>query len=88
MAVTQRLRFGDVLPNFTAGFVLLVTVRLAIVDVAWHWLALLLALALPVELEGWWTVQSIAYGVVVFSLFLQAPLAGPLLAILHRRGQL
>ena len=49
---------------------------------------LALALSLPVELEGWWTVQSIAYGVVVFSLFLQAPLAGPLLAILHRRGQL
>jgi CPA1 family monovalent cation:H+ antiporter len=49
---------------------------------------LALALSLPVELEGWWTVQSIAYGVVVFSLFLQAPLAGPLLAILHRRGHL
>ena len=40
------LRFGDVLPNFAAGFVLLVAVRLAIADVAWHWLALLLTLAL------------------------------------------
>ena len=49
---------------------------------------LALALSLPVELEGWWTVQSIAYGVVVFSLFVQAPLAGPVLAILHRRGHL
>jgi len=34
-----------------------------------------LALSLPIELEGWWTVQSIAYGVVLFSLFVQAPLA-------------
>jgi len=40
---------------------------------------LALALALPVELEGWWTVQSIAYGVVLFSLFVQAPLIEPLL---------
>ena len=40
---------------------------------------LALALSLPVELEGWWTVQSIAYGVVLFSLFVQAPLIEPLL---------
>ncbi|HHH45112.1 MAG TPA: sodium:proton antiporter [Gammaproteobacteria bacterium] len=40
---------------------------------------LALAIALPVELEGWWTVQSIAYGVVLFSLFVQAPLVEPLL---------
>jgi len=31
-----------------------------------------LALSLPLELEAWWTVQSIAYGVVLFALFVQA----------------
>jgi CPA1 family monovalent cation:H+ antiporter len=49
---------------------------------------LALALSLPVELEGWWTVQSIAYGVVVFSLFVQSPLVGPLLGALQKRGRL
>jgi len=49
---------------------------------------LALALSLPVELEGWWTVQSIAYGVVLFSLFVQSPLVGPLLAALQKRGRL
>jgi CPA1 family monovalent cation:H+ antiporter len=49
---------------------------------------LALALSLPVELEAWWTVQSIAYGVVVFSLFVQAPLVGPVLAKLQREGRL
>lgn len=34
-----------------------------------------LALSLPTSLPWWWTVQSIAFGVVVFSLFIQAPLA-------------
>ena len=34
---------------------------------------LALALSLPVSLEYWWTIQSIAFGVVVFSLFVQAP---------------
>jgi CPA1 family monovalent cation:H+ antiporter len=34
---------------------------------------LALALSLPVELEYWWTIQSIAYGVVLFTLFVQAP---------------
>ena len=32
-----------------------------------------LAFSLPVELEYWWTIQSIAFGVVLFSLFIQAP---------------
>jgi CPA1 family monovalent cation:H+ antiporter len=32
-----------------------------------------LALAIPLELEYWYTVQSIAYGVVLFTLFVQAP---------------
>ena len=35
--------------------------------------AIALALSLPTDLEGWWTVQAIAFGVVVFSLFVQAP---------------
>ena len=49
---------------------------------------LALALSLPLELEGWWTVQSIAYGVVVFSLFIQAPLIEPLLNKLQRNARL
>ncbi|MBY4677886.1 cation:proton antiporter [Marinobacterium arenosum] len=32
-----------------------------------------LALSLPLELESWYTVQSIAYGVVLFTLCVQAP---------------
>ena len=32
-----------------------------------------LALSIPIELEYWYTVQSIAYGVVLFTLFVQAP---------------
>jgi len=43
---------------------------------------LALALSLPLELDYWWTVQSIAFGVVIFTLFVQAPLLNPLL-----RGQ-
>jgi len=43
-----------------------------------------LALSLPVGLEGWWTVQSIAYGVVLFTLFIQAPLMRPLVSRLLR----
>ena len=34
---------------------------------------LALALSLPTTLDYWWTVQSIAFGVVLFSLFVQAP---------------
>jgi NhaP-type Na+/H+ or K+/H+ antiporter len=37
--------------------------------------ALALALSLPVEFEYWWTIQSIAFGVVLFSVFVQAPTA-------------
>ena len=48
---------------------------------------LALALSLPLELEGWWTVQSIAYGVVLFSLFIQAPGIEPLFNRLQRKGQ-
>ncbi|PHS70569.1 MAG: sodium:proton antiporter [Methylophaga sp.] len=40
---------------------------------------LALALSLPTDLSYWWTVQSIAFGVVLFTLFVQAPLIIPLL---------
>ena len=33
---------------------------------------LALALSLPIELPYWWTIQSIAYGVVIFTIFIQA----------------
>lgn len=49
---------------------------------------LALALSLPLELEGWWTVQSIAYGVVLFSLFVQAPGIEPLLKKMQTSGRL
>ena len=32
-----------------------------------------LALSLPTEIEGWWTIQSMAFGVILFTLFIQAP---------------
>lgn len=35
--------------------------------------AVALALSLPVELEYWYAIQSITYGVVLFTLFVQAP---------------
>lgn len=34
---------------------------------------LALALSLPLALDYWWTIQAIAYGVVLFTLFVQAP---------------
>lgn len=42
---------------------------------------LALALALPIELPGeiWFTIQSIAYGVVIFALFVQAPSMPPII---------
>lgn len=36
--------------------------------------SLALALSLPTSLTGWYSVQSIVYGVVLFTLFVQAPL--------------
>ncbi len=47
---------------------------------------LALALSLPFELEAWYTVQSIAYGVVLFTLFLQAPTVPMLLRRLRGRA--
>jgi CPA1 family monovalent cation:H+ antiporter len=35
--------------------------------------ALALALSIPVTVDYWWTIQSIVFGVVLFSLFIQAP---------------
>lgn len=41
-------------------------------------IALALALSIPTEVDSWFTIQSIAYGVVLFTLFIQAPLMPPL----------
>ncbi|MEN8176477.1 MAG: cation:proton antiporter, partial [Pseudomonadota bacterium] len=38
-------------------------------------LALALALALPQQLDGWWTVHAMVFGVVLFSLVVEAPIA-------------
>jgi len=38
-------------------------------------LAIALAFMVPVTLDAWWTIQSIVFGVVLFSIFVQAPLA-------------
>ncbi len=40
---------------------------------------LALALSLPLELDAWYTVQSIAYGVVIFALFIQTTTMGALI---------
>jgi CPA1 family monovalent cation:H+ antiporter len=40
--------------------------------------SLALALSLPLEIESWYSIQSIVYGVVLFTLFVQAPLMPPL----------
>lgn len=37
---------------------------------------LALAFSLPTELDYWWTIQSIAFGIVIFTLFIQAPTSG------------
>ncbi len=42
-----------------------------------------LALSLPVELDAWWTIQSMAFGVVLFTLFVQAPTVPNLLRQSH-----
>lgn len=40
---------------------------------------LALVLSLPTELDYWWTIQSMVYGVVLFTFFVQAPLLPRLL---------
>lgn len=42
-------------------------------------ITLALALSLPLTLDYWYTIQSIAYGVVLFTLFVQATTMGPLI---------
>lgn len=49
---------------------------------------LALALSLPTDLEGWWTIQSIAYGVVLFSLLVQTPAVKPLFHHLRARQKI
>jgi len=48
--------------------------------------ALALALSIPVTLDYWWTIQSIAFGVVLFTLFIQAPTIGLLVNKLDLRN--
>jgi CPA1 family monovalent cation:H+ antiporter len=48
--------------------------------------ALALALSLPVSLDYWWTIQSIVFGVVIFTLFVQAPTIGLLVKKLNLRS--
>lgn len=38
-------------------------------------LAIALAFMIPVTFDSWWTIQSIVFGVVLFSVFVQAPFA-------------
>jgi CPA1 family monovalent cation:H+ antiporter len=47
---------------------------------------LALALSLPLSLGYWYTVQSIAYGVVLFTLFVQATTMIPLIKRLNRKN--
>lgn len=46
--------------------------------------ALALAISLPVSLPGWWTVQALVFGVVLFALLVQAPVAS---LLIERRGR-
>lgn len=50
-------------------------------------ITLALALTLPVDLDYWWTIQSIAFGVVLFSLLVQAPTSGLVLRQLGLAGK-
>ena len=47
--------------------------------------ALALALSLPTSLDSWFTIQSITYGVVLFTLFVQAPTMPFLMRRVHFR---
>lgn len=38
--------------------------------------AIALVLSLPVELPYWWTIQSMVFGVVLFSILVQGPTMG------------
>jgi CPA1 family monovalent cation:H+ antiporter len=43
---------------------------------------LALALSLPLSLDYWYTIQSIAYGVVLFTLFVQTTTMPPVIKVL------
>lgn len=43
-----------------------------------------LALSLPLDVPGWYSIQSIVYGVVLFTLFVQAPTVEPLIRRLSK----
>ena len=58
--------FKDLKVNFSAQTVMVWAGLRGAVTLA-------LALSLPTTLDYWWTIQSIAFGVVMFSLFVQAP---------------
>ncbi|MEA3278535.1 MAG: sodium:proton antiporter [Pseudomonadota bacterium] len=63
------------------------------VQTAMYWgglrgaVTLALALSLPIELDYWWTIQSIAFGVVLFTLAVQAPTMPLLLRRLGLAGK-
>ena len=56
------------------GHTLLVLAIVLVVGSLRGAVVLALALAVPTSLPYWWTIQSIALGIVLFSLFVQAPL--------------
>ncbi|MCB1923284.1 MAG: sodium:proton antiporter [Gammaproteobacteria bacterium] len=71
----NRLPFTEPVPRGFQSILFVGSLRGAVV--------LALSLSLPIDLPYWWTIQSIAFGVVIFSLFVQAPLALP---VLRRAG--
>lgn len=46
-------------------------------------IAIALAFSLPTELPYWWTLQAMAFGVVLFDIFVQAPIVNA--TLLHKR---
>lgn len=71
LSLANRLSWVERVPMSYQGVLFFGSLRGAVV--------LALGLSLPVELAYWWTIQAIAFGVVVFSLFVQAPLMAPML---------
>jgi monovalent cation:H+ antiporter, CPA1 family len=42
-------------------------------------IAIALVLSLPTSIAAWWTIQSMVFGVVIFTLLIQGPTCGPLI---------
>jgi monovalent cation:H+ antiporter, CPA1 family len=42
-------------------------------------IAIALVLSLPVEVEAWWTIQSMVFAVVIVNLLIQGPTCGLLI---------